>query len=231
MEDRDPAKFRRFAQIEDASGVREVPNEDYFYATLGALGTRGRGDDINGDGLPEIVLTLNSGGSGCVMQTIVYRCTNGRAEPIATLPYCGRFEDLDADGVLEFVAGDRTFAYWVTSGAGSPNPEVTLEWRDDAYVVSIDRMRTPRPTPDEYAALVDATRTAARGAMGDRLAPILAGALDLIYAGHADLGWSLIADAWVDGTEFADAPAFIAAVRSKLDGSPFADAVRAINGG
>ena len=80
------------------------------------------GTDINGDGFPEAIIETYSGGAHCCFGTQVYSL---RAQPKLLLQKPesnagGQFEDIDDDGIQEFITYDDILAYQYCPYAGSP---------------------------------------------------------------------------------------------------------------
>ena len=82
--------------------------------------------DRDGDGDPEVLLNLYSGGAHCCFSTRIYSFTRNPPHYTALLHDWGnpgyRLEDLDHDGKLELVTGDDRFAAVFTSFAASRLP-------------------------------------------------------------------------------------------------------------
>ena len=80
------------------------------------------GTDINGDGNPEVIIETYSGGAHCCFGTQVYSLGK-QPKLILKKPESnagGQFEDLDGDGIYEFITYDDIFAYQYCAYAGSP---------------------------------------------------------------------------------------------------------------
>jgi hypothetical protein len=80
--------------------------------------------DLDGDGEPEVLLDLYSGGAHCCEFSQVYRYAGGGYR-VTTHTWWNpgvRLRDLDHDGLLEFVSGDNRFAYEFTDYADSAWP-------------------------------------------------------------------------------------------------------------
>ena len=82
--------------------------------------------DLDGDGEPEVLLNLYSGGAHCCFSTRIYFFAGEPARYDSLLQKWGnpgyRLEDLDHDGKTELVTGDDRFAYAFTSYAASRLP-------------------------------------------------------------------------------------------------------------
>lgn len=128
----------------DSSGFRNA-----FYIVT----TPNPGTDINGDGLPELIVQKYSGGAHCCFAYDIFSLGKN-LKLIDTL--FGRhsyfnFKDLDNDGKYEAIGRDWIFAYWSGSFAGSPAPEVILHWRNGKYRLAGHLMKkTPPLEADLY---------------------------------------------------------------------------------
>lgn len=94
-------------------------------------------NDLDSDGIPEVLLQAYTGGAHCCMAITTYTWQNNQFKPIY-FDYLdgggGRFEDLDGDGLMEFVTLDNAFFYTFSSYAGSYPPSVILTFQDGAYI-------------------------------------------------------------------------------------------------
>jgi hypothetical protein len=80
--------------------------------------------DLDGDGEPEVLLDLYTGGAHCCFYTVILRYDGQRYR--GTVAFWGdpgyELRDIDRDGRPEFITGDDRFAYAFTSYAGSVLP-------------------------------------------------------------------------------------------------------------
>ena len=219
----------------------EIPG---FYFTIGApvisnnvKKTIGLGDDITGDGTPNLVIIEDFGGSGCMMTVYVFGLDASNPGPglwpIAVLHNCGRFEDVDGDGKYEFIAGENTYAYEWTSGGDSPRPEVILRYIDGRYIVAIDLMRKPVPSHDQLIARLHSfagnNKPWSEQNWPTRFSALLHVTLDLIYTGHEATAWEFFQEQWPDGDGPYTKNAFAADLKQTIAQSPFAAEIRALN--
>lgn len=198
-----------------------------FYPSLGGVSVAddgsvkpvGIGEDITGDGRPDFVVTDTHGGSGGLGTTYVFTldpASEGPTlRPLAVLPHGGSWRKREGAAAWDFVAADPTFAYWWTSGAASPRPEIVYSWKADHYAVNRAAMHRPAPTAAQIAAWArsDRERSAALGRDGRE--PFLSRALHLIYSGNAEAAWNYLREAW-PAEDPLDAEEAIRAVRERL---------------
>lgn len=105
----------------EGSAETEAAVETYYFANL-AL------QDLDSDGIAEVVVQNYSGGAHCCTNTVIYSWQEGEFKSIET-GYSdgtgGAFEDLNNDGLSEFVSYDNRFLYRFSSYAGSyPPPRI-----------------------------------------------------------------------------------------------------------
>jgi hypothetical protein len=101
-------------------------------------------EDLDSDGNPEVVLQAYTGGAHCCMAITTYTWQNDQFQSIV-FDYLdaggGIFEDLDDDGLTEFVTLDNAFFYTFSSYAGSYPPSVILTFQDGAYIDTTTQFR------------------------------------------------------------------------------------------
>ncbi len=155
--------------------------------TLGELTT----GDITGDGYPDLVLETYSGGAHCCFSSIVYELGPSLDMVLQTREgNCGGdFEDLDGDGVLEFITCDDTFAYVYCSFAGSPLVKVILAYQPgQGYLPASSRFA------HLYADdIIRHTEQAKKTSVESYESPecqVLPLVLDYLYTGQPEKAWS-----------------------------------------
>lgn len=105
------------------------------------------GDDITGDGNPNLVVFHWCGNAYGTGNRYVFSIGE-EFRLIQTLPY-GYFEDVNHDGILEFITQDHNFIFWYACHAGSPLPDLVYSYEDGSYQFSPALMYKPLPTPQE----------------------------------------------------------------------------------
>lgn len=94
-------------------------------------------NDLDGNGTPEVVVQAFTGGAHCCMAISTYTWQDDQFIPIY-FDYLdgggGRFEDLNSDGLTEFVTLDNAFFYTFSSYVGSYPPSLILTFQDGQYV-------------------------------------------------------------------------------------------------
>jgi hypothetical protein len=116
--------------------VRSSDCADACWPGAGALDSKSVSvRDLNGDGEPEVVLDLFTGGAHCCLVTQVFALDGATyrliehnfADPGYTL------KELNGDGVPEFSSGDYRFEYSLASYAGSFVPIQVWRFKDGGF--------------------------------------------------------------------------------------------------
>jgi hypothetical protein len=163
------------------------------------------GADITGDGQPGLVIAEWAGGANCCLTLHIFEIGKQFRKIGAIDAQFGdqgpHFVHLDQGPGLQIQIDDWTFANWHTDFADSPAPKVILRYRDGAYRVAPDLMRTPAVDAKAIAVKADAVKAGATDLHGSwpdaEVPPALWGAmLDLMYAGHQDAAWQFLDTAW-----------------------------------
>lgn len=152
------------------------------------------GTDITGEGNTDVVIEGFSGGAHCCFSEIVYDLGPEVNEVLYTHgSNCGgRYEDLDGDGVYEFITCDDLFAYSYCPFVYSPAPMVVMKYEPNRkmYVIA-----SPLYV-DQYADDIAEHTAMAAGKPGDmgewdetNKCSVLPLVLDYLYSGQGDKAW------------------------------------------
>lgn len=187
------------------------------------------GQDITGNGIPNMVIKEYTGGAHCCSLTYIFELGDvfRLVAVIPTTHSDGRFVHLDDDDIPEFVFDDWHFAYWATPFAGSPSPEIILRYEDGVYRPAIDLLR--RPAPEQAKLEKQAQRIQQSFWESDGLPELLEIMLDLIYSGHADLAWKFLDAAWPP--DFAGKDEFLIAFLHELSANVYWPELQTLNVG
>lgn len=193
------------------------------------------GQDLTGDGRPEIVLEGWTGGANCCNWTEIYGVPlaadtseagssppdHSMATVLLDMPAgnCGgQLEDLDGDGRYEVVSCDSMFARTFCSFAFSPFPPVVYGLGDDGRY-RLDTVKYARYLPEPGAWKSKEEREAEPPLAPTRdpqaKCDILSPALNLVYTGHHKEGFALLEENY----RAPDAVEFIEQVRAALEQS------------
>jgi hypothetical protein len=89
-------------------------------------------DDVDGDGVPDVLVRLFTGGAHCCSVWKAF-LADGSTAGYDFRDISARLRDLDGDGVPEFQTADAGFAYAFASFASSGFPIKVLRLRDGAF--------------------------------------------------------------------------------------------------
>jgi hypothetical protein len=159
------------------------------------------GTDLNGDGVPNLVVYEWSGSLRDPSQMHVFQAGETFHRIARIEGYDPRFEDLDDDGVPEVVLVEGLFRF--DPVFGMPSARVVLRWSTGGYRVAEDLMRQSPPTDDDWARLIKEFRESDEWRLpyGEGGVPqrIFQEALRFMYGGHETWGWRLLREGWKPG--------------------------------
>ena len=201
------------------------------------------GTDINGDGVPDVIAYEDTGAWHCCSTYAIFSLGK-KLKLIDVLS--GQhsyifFRDLDGDGKYEAIGRDWTFAYWNTSFAGSPAPEVVLRWKNGKYRLAEDLMKTP---PPEKKILLEIAEQFKENTLLDSKDQGLhwnsewwAVMLKLIYNGNGNLAWEFCEWFWpipeektLRKTFLKEKKLFLVEFKKQLRQSPYWADLKKMNG-
>src|SRR5262249_10314778 len=131
----------------DGKTSKTIFRRNEFFLSFAALKEMNKlnATDINGDGLPEILVQSSSGGNCWSCNPVeIYQVKEHKAVLIAAAPI-QKIADLNGDGKLELIVADgRWEFYGDLSHAASPAPKLIYGWSDGRYI------NMSRDFPDFY---------------------------------------------------------------------------------
>jgi hypothetical protein len=164
------------------------------------------GTDLNGDGIPDIIFELFGQGAHCCSQYVI----------LSLGKHCNvldvlegehgslKFNDLDGDGKYEAIGHDWVFAYWFTSFAHSPAPQIILRWENGKYHFAEDLMKknydreeilmTAKYFKDQQYVLPYTEKDRSLHIQEE----IWAAMIELIYTGNGNLIDEFLDHAWIE---------------------------------
>lgn len=159
------------------------------------------GTDLTGLGKPELLLMDWSGGAHCCSTFEILELSD-QVRLVTSIDGgdsdSAYFSDVLHDGHYEFIGNNYTFAYWHSDFVHSPAPPRILRFDGQNYVLALEAMRKPAPSPETLKKVVAATKT---GVWVDSYPPsaLTNAMVNLIYSGHSNLAWSIASQSWVAG--------------------------------
>lgn len=184
---RNPNSQLGFDDILMIENVGQSPIRIDMFSALNDL----TGSDINADNYPEVIVETFSGGAHCCFGTQVYSL---RDIPVLILQKPesnagGNFEDLNGDGILEFVTYDDSFAYkYCPYAAGVAVKSILVyDTQQDKYFPASSQF------PGLYSEEISVNQERAQAAAGEfgewsetNICAILPLILDHLYMGQPD---------------------------------------------
>jgi hypothetical protein len=233
LRDRSPLASERMLKIRFGGGRPDQVIREWRWELGVTLddGTRiGRGDDVTGDGRPDIIAVANSGGAHCCATYHVFELAPDGLTQIAVIEaqHGGGFEDVNHDRIPEFVTPDWTWAYALTCYACLDYPEVVLQFSAAGYAAQPQLMKRPAPA-ESNAQFVERIRRIEQARAMDRRDRTWSEMLRRIYTGHAPLAWPLFEDAWEP--EWGPKQALLGDFMDVLRSTPHLAALIELNGG
>jgi hypothetical protein len=131
-------EFSRLHVTIDRAGVRlvdkAVGNEGDWPASAGRRGVSSvTVRDLDGDGEPEVLVDLYTGGANCCWYSDGFRYDAAQNQyieqtlrPMMSFPYT--LKDIDRDGHVEFRSADYRFAYKYGTNVDTPRPLRLFDW-------------------------------------------------------------------------------------------------------
>lgn len=158
------------------------------------------GDDLTGDGRPDMIVSSWSGGAHCCFAHFIFEL-EPKLRLLAAIKDSdsdlAHFEKLGQNRGYYYITSD-IWSYWPASFASSVSHKVVLRWDGVKFRLDLNQMRYPPPTPQQWRAALkdvdDALKDGGetRGGLGETLWDTT---LDLIYSGHSDLAWKFVREA------------------------------------
>jgi hypothetical protein len=177
------------------------PCNDCGIVPTGSLGPGAKSllvRDLDGDGEPEVLLDLYSGGAHCCTSTWIYRLTGTSytGTPVDWGDVGYTVKDLDGDGIPELRSADDHFAYAFTAYAESWFPPQVWDFRA-GKLVNVTRSFPALARADAKRALKlyhskHRRQLDLRGVVAGYVA-------DQYLLGHGARGWKLVASARKQG--------------------------------
>lgn len=184
------------------------------------------GDDITGEGQPELLVSTSTGGAHCCYGFDVIRLV----DPVVKLQHMPLYDADESAFVrrpgirsLVLVTADYSdFAYFPTSFAGSPAGRVFLSFQDGLFRLDKSLMKADAPKAgvlEKCVSLFKQSRAWKSKENAGQPLGMWYYATDLIYTGHADEAWKFLDAAWGGGK--VDKQKYIKDYRKRLSKSVY----------
>jgi hypothetical protein len=150
--------------------------------------------DLDGDGQPEVLLDIYTGGAHCCLDTWIYRLSG--SSYIGTPAQWGDpgygLKDLNGDGIPELRSADDRFAYEFTSFAESWLPPMVMQFRA-GKLTDVTR-RFPGAVRADIKRILRVYNSKNRRKF-DLRGAVAAYVADQCLLGHCSTGWKLVRSA------------------------------------
>ncbi len=166
------------------------------------------GQDMTGDGIPDLLVRQWSGGAHCCTTYRLFQLGE-EFRLLGTIDagdYDSQVADLDRDGTWEFTVHD-----WVISACSrwscccGPDPYVILHYENGSFHLVPELMRKPAPAAEELDRLAQKFIEFTGPGTLEGNAEFWDAVLDLIYTGHAELVTPFLDRVWPQDSARRDA--------------------------
>lgn len=172
------------------------------------------GDDITGDGIPNLVVMYTGGGNSSFNQSCYVFSLGDQFRLIQGLPR-GEFVDINQDGKLDCIAYQPGFTFWHACHAGSPLPKIVYEYCDNEYLLAPALMYQPLPKEEEMNQIIEEVKNHCVRAKKEEWSDshcwnykdayidssVWRYMLDFMFSGHPDEAYDFLDQIWPEGEE------------------------------
>jgi hypothetical protein len=170
------------------------------------------GDDITGDGIPNLVVMYSSGGNSSFNQFCYVFSLGDQFRLIQCLPQ-GNFVDINQDGKLDCIAYQPGFTFWHACHAGSPLPKIVYEYCDNEYLLAPALMCQPLPEEEEMNQVIEEVKRRCAKVKEEEWdnkycwnykdvyldSSVWSYMLKLMFSGHPDEAYDFLDKVWPEG--------------------------------
>jgi hypothetical protein len=191
------------------------------------------GADINGDGIPEVIVRESTGGAHCCISWRIFSAGPAEAKQIYQFDNGHTdffpFFDANGDGKLEVKRYDWTFAYWNAGFAQSPAIVLIYAWQNGAYRFSPELTRNAPFSDEEMQKRIQDLDWDSPEPEAGAPAGFWSNMLDLIGTGNAAQVADYVNAAWP--SDQPGRPEFMAKFSAQVRQSPYWGDLNVLNGG
>ena len=169
------------------------------------------GDDVTGDGIPNLIVMESTGGNSFPFSCYVFSLGD-QFSLIQHLPE-GKFVDINQDGKLECIAYQPGFTFWHASHAGSPAPKLVYEYCGYDYLLAPALMYQPLPGEEEMNQTIEEVKRRCAKVKKEKWgddhcwhneevyldSSVWRYMLDLMFSGHPDEAYDFLDRVWPEG--------------------------------
>ena len=177
------------------------------------------GTDITGEGDPDLIVVHHTGGASCCTWVEVVDLGD-QVRTVLSSPFSGFsgvFEDLDGNGVFEFITYDDSY----DSSCGYPgavSAKVIYEYDGDEYrPASPKYAKSYQADIDKHLEWAQAAKPANGDYDGTTKCSVLPLVLDYLYSGQTDQGWKVLHEYYT----YPDVDEIEAWLKGKMEESPY----------
>jgi hypothetical protein len=169
------------------------------------------GDDITGDGIPNLLVMHSGGGNSSFNQSCYVFSLGDQFRLIQCLPQ-GKFVDINQDGKLDCIAYQPGFTFWYACHAGSPLPKIVYEYCDNEYLLAPALMYQPLPEEEVIDQTLEEVKRRCAKAKKSKWdthcwhneevyldSSVWSYMLDLMFSGHPDAAYAFLDKVWPEG--------------------------------
>ncbi|MBN8548107.1 MAG: hypothetical protein J0M12_02200 [Deltaproteobacteria bacterium] len=186
------------------------------------------GTDVNGNGIPDLVVAEYTDGGDCCMTLHVFELGK-KFRKLATIDTRfdlePQFLEIPGSSARGYRTHDYTFGGWGGEGFSVPAPTVYLRFTNDGVVLDVSRMKKAAPSDEvlrerAQVALRALSKIEASHSGQDLPLALINPVLELIYSGNAELLPRFLEWSWPPGR--GGRQEFLSAVQRQLQKSPYA---------
>lgn len=199
--------------------------DEYFYFLPNSYVSSQKinvGDDINKNGIPDLVVIKSTGGVHCCQFLYIFELGD-RPNKILEIDggsYGFKFIDLDGDKIPEIEFWDWPIDELFTSFALSSQGKVIMKYDKDRYKVAFSLMKKVKPSLIEIKKIEEKMRQSFNKDREEGMSIILESIMELSYSGHHKLALDIAERSWPK-TRRSDFLSFKKKLTDALNQSPY----------
>jgi hypothetical protein len=187
------------SEVEFGYGLRE--EDEIFH----------QGDDITGDGIPNLIVEGSNGGS--VPYGSCYVFSLGKKFHLIQILPEGKFKDINQDGNLDYITYQMGFYGWHACHADSVAPKLIYEYCGPDYLLAPALMYQPLPKEEEMNQIIEGVKNRCTRVKKEEWSDahcwnykdvyldssVWRYMLDFMFSGHPDEAYDFLDGVWPEG--------------------------------